>query len=118
MRILIVDDAAVERAIFARIAHDLGHEIVAEAADLATASRLAADLRPQLIVLDGRLPPTGAPAAVAALLAAAPDAAVAVVAALEELDLVRAARAAGAAVALRRPFLPTQVAAALRDLAR
>jgi len=118
MRILIVDDAAIERAIFARIALALGHEIAGETGDLEMAVQLAGRLAPDLIVVDGRLPPLGGPGAVAMLRSAAPQSALALVLALGELDLVRAGRAAGAAAILRRPLLATQVEAALRGLVR
>jgi DNA-binding NarL/FixJ family response regulator len=115
LRIVIVDDAAVERSIFARIAVALGHEIAGEAADVAAGVQLAREQRPNLIVLDGRLPGDGLDA-IEPLLAAAPGAHVAVIAALNELDLVRAARARGASAAFRRPLLMSQVADVLVEM--
>lgn len=115
MRILIVDDAAVERAVFASIAQRLGHEMVGEADDAATALQLAAQIAPDLIVVDGRLPSLEAET-FGALGAAAPGAAVAVVVAFGERDVMRTAFERGARTVLRRPFLPTQVEAALRDI--
>jgi DNA-binding NarL/FixJ family response regulator len=115
LRIVIVDDAAVERAIFARIAVTLGHEIAGEAADVTAGAHLAREHRPNLIVLDGRLPGAGLDA-IELLLAAAPDAHVAVIASVSELDLVRAARARGASAALLRPLLASQVAQVLDEL--
>lgn len=112
---MIVDDAAVERAIFARIAVALGHEIAGEATDAAAGERLAQELRPNLIVLDGRLPGNGLDA-IEPLLAAAPGARVAVIAAIGELDLVRTARAHGASAAFRRPLLMSQVAEVLLEM--
>jgi CheY-like chemotaxis protein len=117
LRILIVDDAAVECDVFAHIARNLGHTIVGTAADLATATQLAAALVPEIIVLDGRFPPGGPLGALAPLRAAAPYAAIAIIAAPGELDLIRTARAAGAAGAFRRPLLPAQVAVTLHELA-
>jgi DNA-binding NarL/FixJ family response regulator len=116
-RILIVDDSALERTIFARIATALGHEIVGEAPDLEAALRIVEHLAPSLIVLDGRLPGGGL-AAIGPLLGASPAARLAVIAAIGELDLVRAARERGASGALRRPLLASQVATALEELAR
>jgi two-component system nitrate/nitrite response regulator NarL len=117
LRILIVDDAAVECDVFAHIARDLGHEVVGAAADLASATQLAASLAPEIIVLDGRFPPTGPLDALAGLRAAAPRAVIAIIAAPGELEVIRSARAAGAAGAFRRPLLSTQVAVTLRELA-
>jgi DNA-binding NarL/FixJ family response regulator len=116
VRILIVDDAALERVLLARIAVRCGHEVAGHAADVAAAVQLATRLAPDLIVLDGRLPPAGALDAIETLRQAAPGASVAVIAGLEELDLVRAARERGAAGALRRPLLASQVAATLAEL--
>jgi AmiR/NasT family two-component response regulator len=117
LRVLIVDDADVERDVFARIARSLGHEIVGAAVDLASATRLAASLAPEIIVVDGRLPPRGCLDALGPLREAAPHAAIGNVAAPSELDLIRDARARGATAAFRRPLLASQVAVTLRELA-
>ena len=90
--------------------------MVGEADDMATALLLAARLTPDLIVVDGRLPSLETET-VGALRAVAPGAAVAVVVAFGERDLIRTAFEAGANGVLRRPFLATQVEAALRDIA-
>ncbi len=74
-------------------------------------------LQPEIIVVDGRLPGGGLEA-LEALGRAAPGARLALIAALSELDLVREARRRGAADALRRPLLVSQVAETLAELAR
>lgn len=114
MRIVIVDDAAVERAVFALIVLRLGHELAGEAADLEAGRRLVERCAPDVIVVDGRLPE--GVAAITALREAAPQAAIAAIVALGERALVQAAREAGASAVLLRPMLGTQVEAALRDL--
>jgi DNA-binding NarL/FixJ family response regulator len=116
VRILIVDDAPVERAALARIFRDLGHEVVAQASDLASALEFAAEFAPDLAVIDGRLAPEGCLEALRQFRENAPAIVLAVVAALGEIELVRAARAHGASGAFRRPLLRTQVEASLRDL--
>ncbi|MGP6159150.1 MAG: response regulator [Vulcanimicrobiaceae bacterium] len=118
MRILLADDAAVLRAAFARIAASAGHELVGEAADVSQAAALAAELEPDVVVLDSRLPPSGARDALAAVGAAAPAASLLVLAAAGEQGLVRACLAAGARGALLRPLLGSQVLAVLGSLAR
>ena len=114
MRILIADDAPVARAILARLAVEAGFEVVAEAVDEASALERYAAIRPDLTIVDGRLPPTGGVVAIERLRELDPAARIVVSAALNELELLRAATAAGAASGLQRPFIPAQVAALLR----
>jgi CheY-like chemotaxis protein len=113
VRVLIVNDAVVESAVLARMLRDLGHAVVAQASNLAEALERAVAHVPDLAVVDGRLPPEGCLEAVRSLRASVPTMTVAVVAALDEIDLVRVAIASGAALALRRPLLRSQVAASL-----
>ncbi len=115
MRILIVDDAPILRASFARIVTALGHSIAAEAATADEARSLARDVQPDAIVVDGRLTGAGIVALISELRAAVPEASVFVTAALDETALVRAAVAGGAAGALRRPFLFTEIHERLRS---
>ncbi len=112
MRILIADDAAVLRAALGRMAAAAGHEIVGEARDADETLALAHAVKPEAVVVDGRLPPDGAAPLIARLAELLPRARLIVIAALDERALVRAARAAGAAGALLRPILPAHVARA------
>ncbi len=113
MRVLVVDDAPVLRAIVARGIAALGHAVVGEAATLADARTLAVAVLPDVIAVDGRLAGTGDVATlVRTLQAAAPTAAIFVIASLDEAPLVKAARAAGAHGAIKRPILASQ----LRDV--
>lgn len=113
MRILVVDDAAHARAAFRLMAERAGHEVVAEAADAERGFELAFERAPDAVVVDGRLPPEGAPPFIARLHAAGWSGTVVVVASLDETALVRDATAAGASGVLVRPFLPSRVAKAL-----
>jgi len=117
VRVLLVDDSAVLRAVLAGAIAGTDHAVVGEAADVAEAEALAASLRPDVVVVDGRLPPDGI-AAIERIRAAAPEAAILIVAALKELRLVTAATAAGARGALRRPALASEVRETLAGLAR
>jgi DNA-binding NarL/FixJ family response regulator len=110
---LIVDDAAIESALLARMLASLGHEVVGEASLAAAALDLAVRRGPDLAIVDGRFPPLGGLAMLEALRRQAPAVRVAVIASLAEIELVRAAVAAGASGALRRPLLRSAVAAAL-----
>lgn len=129
MRIALVDDAAISRALFARIAEELGHEVVALGnltLDAATfgAEALAAigAAGPDLIVIDSRFgdplgtQSTAAPRAaglVARAKSAFPGAAIGLIAALAESAAVRAAGEVGCAYIFARPLLASQVRATL-----
>jgi two-component system nitrate/nitrite response regulator NarL len=109
MRVLVVDDAAVSRAAFARIARAAGFDVVGEAAGVAEGLALAAALRPDAVIVDGRLVPDLSSAFVAPLRERDPSVGLYIVAALDETALVRAAVDAGATGALLRPILASQL---------
>ena len=58
MRIVIVEDSVLLREGIARLLTENGHEVVAQLADATTVVSSVAELTPDLIVLDVRLPPT------------------------------------------------------------
>jgi CheY-like chemotaxis protein len=113
MRVLVIDDSAVARATFARMAERAGHQVVAESDGSDDASEVAARAEADAVVVDGRLYADGVGATVARLRACLPSLHIVVVAALGETDLVRAALGAGASTALLRPLVPSRVASAL-----
>ncbi len=55
MRIMVVEDDALIALDIVGLLEDLGHEVVAEAADAVTAWEMAADGRPDLALVDIRL---------------------------------------------------------------
>lgn len=55
MRIMVVEDDALIALDIVSLLEDMGHEVVAEAADAVTAWRLASDDRPDLALVDIRL---------------------------------------------------------------
>lgn len=118
MRFLVADDAAVAREVFGHLARELGHEVAGAAIDAEATVRALRELQVDAVVLDGRLPPQGALGVIPLLRAAAPDVAILIVAALGETDLVRAAVAAGADGALRRPLTLLRLSAALESVQR
>jgi DNA-binding NarL/FixJ family response regulator len=118
VRVLLADDAAVARAILARLIAAAGHEVVGESEDAPSALERCTALRPDAVVIDGRLPPDGALALVPRLRALDPALRILVAAALDEVELVRAAVAAGADGAVGRPFTSSTVGAALSAPAR
>ncbi|MGO2188698.1 MAG: response regulator [Microbacterium gubbeenense] len=58
MRILIVEDSVLLREGLVRLLADAGHEVVAALPDASRALNEAADLDPDLAIVDVRLPPT------------------------------------------------------------
>ncbi len=110
MRLLVIDDAPVSRAHFEHVAHAAGHAVVASVDRFDAAMEYAVEGDYDVAFLDGRLP-GDAPgdacetlaARVRALCVAVPERPVVVIAAIDEVDLIRAARVAGAAGALMRP---------------
>lgn len=109
MRILLVDDAAILRALFTRIATSLGHAVVGEAHSSAGALDSARALAPDAIVVDGRLGGGDLTRFLRDLRQAAPCSTVLIVAAVGEAVPVRLARDGVAAGLLRRPFSRAQI---------
>jgi DNA-binding NarL/FixJ family response regulator len=109
VRILLVDDAALLRTLFTRMATALGHEVVGEADTADAAFALARELAPDAIVVDGRLGDTELGPLVSGLVRAAAGSAVLVVAALDEPGVAALARRFGAAGLVRRPFSRAQI---------
>jgi DNA-binding NarL/FixJ family response regulator len=118
MRIVICDDAPLARSILSRLLQSLGHEVVAEAGEPGALIRGCVDQKPDLAILDGRLPSEGGIAAIERLRRAEPDLPIVVIASLDEVGLLRSALAAGASGGLVRPFLRSQVEATLQRFAR
>jgi DNA-binding NarL/FixJ family response regulator len=58
VRIVIVEDSVLLREGIARLLGESGHDVVAQLVDASTLLPTVADLRPDLVVLDVRLPPT------------------------------------------------------------
>jgi response regulator NasT len=95
-----------------------GYDVVGEAADGETAVRLAEELRPDLVILDVKMPVMDGIAA-AEKIAGARIAPVVILTAFSQRELVERARAAGAMAYLVKPFqkkdlLPTIEMAATR----
>jgi DNA-binding NarL/FixJ family response regulator len=60
MRIVIADDAVLIREGLARLLADAGEEVVGLAADGTAAEQLVAEMHPDVVILDIRMPPGGA----------------------------------------------------------
>ena len=102
-RVLLAEDEALIRLDLKEMLEEEGYTVVGEAADGETAVRLAEELRPDLVVLDVKMPVLDGLAA-AERIAAARIAPVVVLTAFSQRDLVERAREAGAMAYLVKPF--------------
>lgn len=103
MRVLIAEDEAIIRMDLREMLEEEGHEVVGEAADGEQAARLAAELAPDVVFMDVKMPGTdgieGAKAICEASLAP-----VVMVTAFSQQGYVEAACAAGAMAYIVKPF--------------
>ncbi len=102
-RVLIAEDEALIRLDLAEMLVEEGYEVVGEAGDGETAVRLAEELKPDLVILDIKMPIMDGLAA-AERIAGARIAPVIILTAFSQRDLVERARAAGAMAYLVKPF--------------
>ncbi len=119
MRVLLVDDHALVRGgLRAVLATTDDCEVVGEAATGEEAVDRAADLRPDVVVMDLSMPGAGGVDATARLRAAMPAVRVLVLTTFSDDHRVRAALAAGATGYLLKDAAPDDVVAAVRAAAR
>jgi DNA-binding NarL/FixJ family response regulator len=98
LRVLLVDDDPVFRELLAFVLRaDVGAEIVGQAADGAKGIELARELRPDVVVMDLRMPGTDGFAATESILRAGDETRVVVVSSSTEREDVDRALKAGAA---------------------
>lgn len=102
-RVLIAEDEALIRLDLREMLEDEGCVVVGEAGDGETALRLAEELRPDLVMLDVKMPGLDG-IAVAERITGARIAPVVILTAFGQRDLVERARAAGAMAYLVKPF--------------
>jgi response regulator NasT len=102
-RVLIAEDEALIRLDLAEMLVEEGYEVVGEAGDGETAVRLAEELRPDLVILDIKMPIMDGLAA-AEKIAEAHIAPVVILTAFSQRELIERARAVGAMAYLVKPF--------------
>lgn len=111
-RVLIAEDEALIRLDLAEMLGEEGYDVVGEAGDGETAVRLAEELRPDLCILDIKMPIMDGLAA-AEKIAGSRLAPVIILTAFSQRDLVERARAAGAMAYLVKPFQQTDLVPAI-----
>jgi response regulator NasT len=102
-RVLVAEDEALIRLDLREMLEEEGYDVVAEAADGETAVRLAGELRPDLCILDVKMPSLDGISA-AEQIVGARVAPVVILTAFSQRDLVERAREAGVMAYLVKPF--------------
>lgn len=119
VRVVVVDDHPVFRAGMVAVLEDAdGVEVAGEAGDGVSALELVARVRPDVVLMDLRMPGGGGLPATAAISASHPDVAVVVLTMDEDEDSVFAALRAGARGYLLKEADGDDVVRALRGVAR
>jgi DNA-binding NarL/FixJ family response regulator len=95
-RVLLVDDAAAIRNALRGLLEDAGIEVVGEAPDGAQGVALAGSLRPDVVLMDLRMPASDGFQATARIVKDHPEVRVVVLSAYESEESVEAVMAAGA----------------------
>jgi AmiR/NasT family two-component response regulator len=111
-RVVIAEDEALIRLDLKETLEELGYEVVGEAGDGEQAVALAQQLRPDLVILDVKMPVLDGISA-AQKIAAAGIAPVVILTAFSQRDLVERARDAGAMAYLVKPFSSTDLMPAI-----
>lgn len=117
-RVLIADDQRLVRAGLRMLCESSpGVEVVGEAADGAQAVRLAAELAPDVILMDLRMPGVDGITAIGQVLSARAEAKILVLTTFDDDDHLYPALAAGAAGFLVKDTDPAELIAAVRRVA-
>ncbi|MGH3734939.1 MAG: ANTAR domain-containing response regulator [Micromonosporaceae bacterium] len=111
-RVLIAEDEALIRLDLAEMLAEEGYVVVGEAGDGETAVRLAEETKPDLVILDIKMPIMDGIAA-AERIAGSRLAPVVILTAFSQRDLVERARAAGAMMYLVKPFQKSDLVPAI-----
>lgn len=102
-RVLVAEDEALIRLDLVEMLREEGYEVAGQAADGDEAIKLATELRPDLVILDVKMPKVDGIEA-ASVIAGGRIAAVVILTAFSQRELVERARDAGAMAYLVKPF--------------
>jgi DNA-binding NarL/FixJ family response regulator len=116
-RVLVVDDSNSIRTEIRHLLEDAGLTVVGEGSHGAEGVMLARELRPDVVVMDVRMPILDGIAATGHITRELPDTRVIVFSAFDDEELEDAAQAAGATSFLTKGASPAAIAAAVRDAA-
>jgi two-component system, response regulator PdtaR len=111
-RVVIAEDEALIRMDLAEMLQEEGYDVVAEAGDGETAVKLAQEHRPDLVILDVKMPVLDGISA-AERIAEERVAPVLILTAFSQRDLVERAREAGAMAYLVKPFSKSDLVPAI-----
>ncbi len=111
-RVVVAEDEAVIRLDIVEMLREVGYDVVGEAADGESAIRLAEELRPDLVVMDIKMPILDGISA-AERIARARIAPVVLLTAFSQRELVERARDAGAMAYVVKPFTAADLLPAL-----
>jgi response regulator NasT len=111
-RVLVAEDESLIRLDLAEMLAEEGYQVVGEADDGATAVRLAEELRPDLVVMDVKMPVLDGISA-AERIVSQRIAPVLILTAFSQRELVERAREAGAMAYLVKPFAKTDLVPAI-----
>jgi len=111
-RVVIAEDEALIRLDLSETLGELGYDVVGEASDGERAVALAEELRPDLVILDVKMPVLDGISA-ARRIAAARIAPVIILTAFSQRELVERARDAGAMAYLVKPFSSSELLPAI-----
>ncbi|GAA2091136.1 ANTAR domain-containing response regulator [Brevibacterium salitolerans] len=111
-RVVVAEDEAVIRLDIVEMLREVGYDVVGEAADGESAIRLAEELRPDLVVMDIKMPVLDGISA-AERIASARIAPVVLLTAFSQKELVERARDAGAMAYVVKPFSANDLIPAL-----
>jgi len=111
-RVLIAEDEALIRLDLAEMLREEGYQVVAESGDGESAIELARDLRPNLVIMDIKMPKVDGISA-ATVIVRERIAPVVMLTAFSQRDLVEQARDAGAMAYLVKPFAQHELVPAI-----